>query len=216
MRRRPNPTAALLLAAAAVACPAAAWAGGPVRIGEQGGLGLWGPEIPDILKQAKLDPYSVPAEPSCAALDTELDALDEALGPDADRPGEKRNQAAKLLTKAVRGLIPHRDVVRFVTGAGKKEGALQQAAMAGWARRGFLRGVSHQMGCGVDVKVAAAPPALAIPTPEPLEAPPLAPAADAVAVPVYDTVPATPDVRPEPLRIQTLVAVEPADVAVNP
>jgi len=135
---------AAVAAAGVLACPAAALAG-PVRIGEQYGLGLLGPETPAILKQAKADPYAIPID--CEVVNSELAQLNEALGPDAHEPPAKTNQVGKLVTKAIRGLIPHRDVVRFVTGAGRKESALQQAAMAGWARRGYLRGISRQMSC---------------------------------------------------------------------
>lgn len=189
--RRPLAAAVLI---AAVACPAAAWAG-PVRVGETSGLGLLGPDTPAILRQAKAEPYAVPA--TCETVTAELDALNEALGPDADEPALKANRAAKLLTGAIRGLIPHRDVVRFVTGAGRKEGALQQAAIAGWARRGFLRGVSRQMDCDGN------PPAILAVDPAPLEVP----SVETAAVPASAT-------APEP--VETIAVVDTAPAAVNP
>jgi hypothetical protein len=203
---------AVALAVVGVACPFSAFAG-PVRIGEQTGLGLLGPEVPDVLKQAKAAPYAMPAGPVCESAVAELDALNQVLGPDAHEPQLKSNQAAKLVTKAIRGLIPHKDVLRFVTGAGRKEGALQQAAMAGWARRGFLRGLTQ--GCGQDTQVAAAQ----APT---VETPPLAPSAENAAIPVSTT---APDIHPAPLepeetsaqpRIQTVDSAEPVVAAVNP
>ena len=215
MRRHPAQIAAALVAAGAVACPLSAVAG-PVRIGEQHGLGLLGPEVPEVLKQAKAEPYAIPEGSVCESAAAELAALNEALGPDANEPQPKTNQAARLVTKAIRGLIPHKDVLRFVTGAGRKESALQQAAMAGWARRGFLRGLTHE--CGKDSVIAAATPSA------PVESPPLALAADNAAIPVSDTVPA-PDVHPAPLdldipafddQIQTVDSPEPVEAAVNP
>lgn len=213
-RRRPAQLTAALLAAGAVACPMTAWAG-PVRIGENPGLGLWGPGVPDILKQAKADPYAVPAGDVCQTAVAELASLNEALGPDANEPQPKTNQAAKLLTKAIRGAIPHKDIIRFVTGAGRKESALQQAAMAGWARRGFLRGLTRH--CGQETVTAAAPA-------EPVAAAPLAPAAGDAAIPAVDTAP-PPSIETTPVdvatapplgQVETVDTPEPVVAAVNP
>ena len=123
------------------------------------------------------------------------------LGPDADQPRKKRNAAAKWVGGAVRGLIPHRDVIRFLTGAGKKDDALKQAAMAGWARRGYLKGLAKTLDCTSGAAVAATEagrPAAAV-TQHPL--PPLPQAAgDAQAIPVSDATPA-PDIAPAPLEV---------------
>lgn len=214
MRRHLHLTA-VVLTVVGVACPLSAFAG-PVRIGEHTGLGLLGPEVPDVLKQAKAAPYAVPPGPVCESAVAELDALNGVLGPDAHEPQLKTNQVGKFVTKAIRGLIPHKDVLRFVTGAGRKESALQQAAMAGWARRGFLRGLTQ--GCGQDGQVVAAQ------APPPVETAPLAPAAENAAIPVSATGSA-PDVHPAPLEreetgadgaIQTVDAAEPVVAAVNP
>ncbi|HEY8573120.1 hypothetical protein [Phenylobacterium sp.] len=215
MRRPTAKLAASLLAAGAVACPLSAWAG-PVRVGEPSGLGLWGPEVPDVLKQAKADPYAAPVGDVCAAATAELAALNETLGPDANEPPPKTNQAAKLVTRAIRGAIPHKDIIRFVTGAGRKESALQQAVMAGWARRGFLRGLTRNCVDGEEtapVTTTAAGPAV-------VEAAPLAQAAEAAAIPAADTAPAAPEPSVEATSgagaVQTVETPEPAAVAVNP
>ena len=44
-------------------------------------------------------------------------------------------------------MVPYGGVVRFVTGANKKDKALRQAVLAGYARRGFLRGVELSLKC---------------------------------------------------------------------
>lgn len=125
-------------------------------------LGLWGHDTPEALRKAKADPYAAPASPACETIPREIAALDEVLGPDADEPLQKtrmRARANRLVGQALRGFIPHRDVVRFVTGADKRDKALNQAAMAGWARRGFLRGMEINLGCnghGTGEQVAAA------------------------------------------------------------
>ncbi len=138
--------------AAAWLAAAPAWAGSdPVRPGETGnGLGLVGPKVPDVLKQAKTDPYAQPGGEVCAAARQEIAALDEVLGPDADATNAEKKPLVDpkaLITRTVRGMIPHRDVLRFVTGAGKKEKELSDAAMAGWARRGYLKGLIRNSGC---------------------------------------------------------------------
>lgn len=56
------------------------------------------------------------------------------LGPDADQPA---------------------------TGANRKDNALGDTAMAGWARRGFLKGLEINLGCAGRGAVAAPGPTLA-------------------------------------------------------
>lgn len=136
------------------------------------GLGLTGAEIPDPLKKAKADPYAAPAAPACETIPKEIAALDAVLGPDADAPPEARNTssaAGHLVASTVRSLIPHRAVVRLLTGAERKEQARSEAAMAGWSRRGYLKGMSVNLGCAdraAGAQVAQAPaPAAAQPPP---------------------------------------------------
>jgi hypothetical protein len=132
------------------------------------------------LKHAQADPYAAPAEPACMSLPQELAALEEVLGPDVAEP-PRRIEASRLIGRAIRGLIPHRDVMRFITGAGRKEKALARAAMAGWARRGYLKGLAQNLDCSTRIAsagdvarpAAAIAPVLIIPT-----ATALAPAAD--------------------------------------
>ena len=144
-------------------------------------LGLVGHGVPDVLKAAKRDPYAAPVAPACETIPREIAALDAVLGPDADSPAEKvrmRARAEKLVFQGLRSMIPHRDVVRFVTGAQRRDKALNAAAMAGWARRGFLKGMEVNLGCG------AAAPAVA--------------AAAEVGEPVAATAPAALDSAPLP------------------
>jgi hypothetical protein len=189
-------------AAIVAGCLGSAAHAGPVHPGEVQGLGLTGPDIPPILQQAKADPYAPPAGDVCQTLPAEIDALNEALGPDADQAQKKPNRIAKLAGGAIRGLIPHRDVIRFLTGANKKDDALKQAAMAGWARRGYLKGLAKTQDCTGGATVAATDagqPAAATIEERPL--PPLPEVAgDARPIPVSDTLPA-PDIDPEPLDV---------------
>jgi hypothetical protein len=113
-------------------------------------LGLFGHHIPEVLQAAKIAPYAPPSAPACQTIPREIAALDAVLGPDADEPAERTKlmtRADRLLGSAVRSMIPHRDIVRLVTGAGRKDKALNEAAMAGWARRGYLKGLEANLAC---------------------------------------------------------------------
>lgn len=120
-----------------------------------------GPDIPAVLKAVAADPYKAPAEPACETIPAELKTLDDVLGPDADAaPGKSRPRAVRWAGDwaggAIRGLVPYRGVVRFLTGAGDKDKALTRAAMAGAARRGFLRGLEANMQCAAPTPAVAA------------------------------------------------------------
>jgi hypothetical protein len=145
-----NMTAALALVATSAPLVGHAETVRPGEPSDSIGLGLIGHETPEVLKHAKADPYAAPAAPACETIPNEIAALDEVLGPDADTPAQKtkmRARANRLISQALRSSIPHRDVVRFVTGADRRDKALNQAAMAGWARRGFLKGMEVNLGC---------------------------------------------------------------------
>lgn len=118
-----------------------------VHPGHTEGLGLWGPGIPQVLREARANPYALPDNASCETLAHDVATLDSVLGPDLDNA---QARAAGLDVMAgVRAVLPYGEVVRFVTGAGRREQALIDAAMAGWERRGFLKGTERVMGCPV-------------------------------------------------------------------
>lgn len=121
-----------------------------VKPGKQEGLGLIGPDIPQVLKDAQAFPYTPPAGNACESIYTELAALDQALGPDIDDP-KPEGGAGGVVEGAVmtvaKSFIPYRSLVRILTGAGKKEQDLIEAAIAGSARRGYLRGLQANLSC---------------------------------------------------------------------
>ncbi|HEV2531763.1 hypothetical protein [Phenylobacterium sp.] len=119
-----------------------------VHPGQQEGLGLTGPGIPQVLKDARDNPYALSANPSCDELGQQIGALDAVLGPDVDTPQARSNGGPDLMA-GVRAILPYGGVVRLVTGAGHREKALVNAALAGWERRGFLKGTARVMGCPV-------------------------------------------------------------------
>ena len=109
-------------------------------------------EIPPILMEAAQDPYSLEGVGTCQQLATEVGRLSEVLGPDfkpvdpnAENKGEKLAEAGGKAV--VNSLIPFRGLVREVSGAAPAQRAYNSALDAGFARRGFLRGVHRARGC---------------------------------------------------------------------
>ncbi|WP_374471530.1 hypothetical protein [Phenylobacterium sp.] len=169
MTRLNVPLVAALMAGAALAAgPASA----EINPGQQEGLGLTARNVPDLLKKAQTDPYTAT---TCEAAYQEVAQLDQILGPDADEPEAEKSQAGNLLMKGARSLIPYREVFRMVTGVDRKERELAEAAMAGWARRGYLKGYLRDQCSGnhtiASAEPAAQPAAAVAPAPEPAVAP---------------------------------------------
>lgn len=114
-------------------------------------LNLLREKVPTALAEAGKSPYGPPAD--CAAVEAEIAALSEALGPDVDASamGGNGNPGEALVATAVRSTfsLPYRSVVRRLTGAEKRDQAFRQAVLAGMVRRGYLKGVRSQMACDV-------------------------------------------------------------------
>jgi len=142
-----------------------------VTPGSQQGLGLIGAGIPPILKAVQANPYRYPVSPACESIPQEIVALNQVLGPDVDGEQTKTGKVHMAMNYA-RGMIPYRGYVRFLTRADSKDKALQAATTAGYARRGFLRGLEAHLQCApaadaqvadvsdkvADIKVAATEP----------------------------------------------------------
>ncbi|HZZ67801.1 MAG TPA: hypothetical protein VFE18_06485 [Phenylobacterium sp.] len=145
------------LAAASLAATLAAPATAQVTPGSQQWLGLRGASIPPILKQVQANPYREPVTPACDSIPQEILALDKVLGPDVDGKQPKTGKI-HMAINYVRGMIPYRGYVRFLTQADSKDKALQRAVTAGFARRAFLRGLEAHMQCApsADTQVADA------------------------------------------------------------
>ncbi len=113
------------------------------------GLGLAGAETPEALKTIAHAPYALSDPLSCAALAQEITALDRLLGPDLDMPApdDRRDLAGRLAMGVVRGAIPYRWALRWMTQAGRKDRELQRAILAGVARRGYVKGLRRGINC---------------------------------------------------------------------
>lgn len=108
--------------------------------------------IPPALTAAAGDPYNMKGLGSCKAIAKAFHSMTDVLGPDF-KVGDvkKENKAGKLAEAGgqtvVNSLIPFRGLVREVTGAAPAQRRLNRAIDAGYARRGFLRGLYTARKC---------------------------------------------------------------------
>lgn len=129
-------------------------------------LNLLENRIPAVLTAAaQKGAYAAPADASCAALRTELDELDAALGPDIDAPavpgsdpslvvqavgyvGQKAvDSVSTTVNTVVDGVLPLRSWVRKLSGAERYSSEVAAAVSAGRIRRPFLKGWVAAAGC---------------------------------------------------------------------
>jgi len=115
-------------------------------------VGIMKRDIPEILANAQNDPYSLKGLKTCRQLAAEVTNLNAVLGDDYVVGNEvKENRAGKLAEAGgktvINAIIPFRGLVREVTGAAPADRRLNAALDAGYARRGFLRGVHVKQGC---------------------------------------------------------------------
>lgn len=112
-------------------------------------LNLSRTEIPALLAEAELRPYSLQNLDGCKQLSAAVEELDAVLGPDLDLPQAERARLSKgrIAQWAVGTFIPFRSLIREVSGANRQERAIRGAVQAGLARRGFLKGVGAARNC---------------------------------------------------------------------
>jgi len=106
-------------------------------------------KIPAVLQRAAAAPYSLDGLSKCSSIADAFDDLGEALGPDFIKGVDRRkSRKVKVTGDTVAGLIvPFRGLVREVSGAASAQRERNAAVDAGFARRGFLRGVYQTRGC---------------------------------------------------------------------
>lgn len=112
-------------------------------------IGIAKNKIPPSLVEASNAPYSLAGLKTCRQIADAVRVLDAALGPDysAGGPNDKVSVGKAAGGAVVNSLIPFRGVVREVSGAAAADRRLTAATQAGFARRGFLRGVHQTRGC---------------------------------------------------------------------
>jgi hypothetical protein len=99
-------------------------------------------------------PYASPTALSCNGIAAEIDTLNKVLGSDVDEvvldaKGRPKTSidAWAMAQNAAGGFIPFRGVVRQVSGAEARFQEMKQAILAGFVRRGYLKGMRSQLGC---------------------------------------------------------------------
>jgi predicted methyltransferase MtxX (methanogen marker protein 4) len=127
--------------------------------GDDNGLGISGADTPPALQAIVTAPYALPSPSDCVVVAHEIADLDELLGPDVDAPppakADLEHSAGQAFGSAVRGAIPYRWVLRWMTQAGRLDRELRQAILAGTARRGFLKGIQRGRACPPPQTMAA-------------------------------------------------------------
>ncbi|TZG25052.1 hypothetical protein [Sphingomonas montanisoli] len=123
------------------------------RIASQPGrdIGAVKTKIPPVLQSARDNPYAISGM-NCTTIAKAITGLNGALGADfVAGPAAKENRGGKIAEAGgqtiVNSLIPFRGLVREATGAAPAQRRLNAAIDAGYARRGFLRGVHLARKC---------------------------------------------------------------------
>ena len=108
--------------------------------------------VPPVLQSAIAAPYGPAGTATCGQISTGLKSLNATLGPDFVAGAQTNEDRASKIAEAggrtvVNALIPFRGLVREVSGAAPAQRRLNAAIDAGYARRGFLRGLAKAKGC---------------------------------------------------------------------
>ena len=113
-------------------------------------VGLAKTKTPPLLIAASRDPYGVAGTATCRQIAISISNLSALIGPDYDSASApKRQSLVRAGSQAVvNTLIPFRGIVREVSGAAPAERRYDAAVTAGFARRGFLRGLQRARKCG--------------------------------------------------------------------
>ncbi|WOK37038.1 hypothetical protein [Sphingomonas sp. C3-2] len=115
-------------------------------------IGVVRTEVPPLLQAVVENPYSTEGVKTCKQLADAVHELNAVLGEDFGVGRENNENRFGKFAEAggkaiVNSLIPFRGLVREVTGAGPAERRRDAAIAAGFARRGFLRGMHQNRGC---------------------------------------------------------------------
>jgi hypothetical protein len=119
-------------------------------------LNFSGVAIPPILARAQADPFALPGD--CEGVDREIAALSLFLGPalsSREKPAAAGNGTANFAWGAARSaagsVIPFRGVVRWISGADRRDRQVQEAVLAGYVRRAYLEGIEEGQGCNAPI-----------------------------------------------------------------
>ena len=122
-------------------------------------------KIAPLLVDALHYPYEAPVPLDCPTLAARVRELDAVLGADLDdprRPPRSDHTARRLLVGGVKSAIPYFGWLRRLTGADRSQRLAEAAFTAGYARRGYLKGLGEHLGCtppaAPEAKVATGEP----------------------------------------------------------
>jgi hypothetical protein len=115
-------------------------------------VGVSHKKIPPPLVTATEDPYSLKGLKNCRQIASVVAELNEVIGPDFDGRADYHEDRMTKFAQAggrtvVNSILPFRSLVREVSGAAPADRRLRAAINAGFARRGYLRGVYATKGC---------------------------------------------------------------------
>lgn len=98
-------------------------------------------QAPPILEDAKANPYAHVAPSDCEAMRHQIAELDQLLGPDLDDANFDQRKGS-ILADAIHSAtnLPFGSVVARLTGAAKEKADRDQAILAGYTRRAYLKG----------------------------------------------------------------------------
>lgn len=113
-------------------------------------------EIPPVLQRAAEAPYSLAGLNSCSRIVGQVKSLNDALGEDIDDAHARGHafHAGHLMQSVVDSVIPFGGIIKEVSGANAAQRRLQGAIAAGFARRGFLKGLGLSRHCLAPAKPA--------------------------------------------------------------
>ncbi len=141
-----------LVATTATAQEKAAQKAGEIATQPVRDVGIDKKEIPPALAAAGANAYGTDGLTSCAKIGAAIGELTAVLGTDFGTGEQTAENRAEKLAEAggktvVNTIIPFRGLVREISGAAPAERRMNAALDAGYARRGFLRGLYLQRGC---------------------------------------------------------------------
>ena len=105
--------------------------------------------IPDILLQARENPYESANLSDCDDIRREVGNLDAILGDDFDTtpPDERGISATGVAQRVIGSFIPFRGIIREISGANSHEYNFREAIGAGMMRRAYLKGIGREWEC---------------------------------------------------------------------
>lgn len=123
------------------------------RIARQPGrdIGLAKKDIPALLVAARANAYTLTGLRTCTQFRGAVAQLDAVLGPDIDaQPTKTGINLGNAANDAIWGtVIPFRGLIREATGAAGNDRRYLAATIAGYTRRGFLKGTAKAKGCRI-------------------------------------------------------------------